>query len=106
MDNLSEECGRKVRIVLADDHRIVRSGLRALLSYEPDFEVIGEARNGQEAAEMARTLGIDGPLLREFGLAGLMHDIGKVRTPKDILNKPDKLTKTKARVSFNVSERI
>jgi putative nucleotidyltransferase with HDIG domain len=40
----------------------------------------------------ARALGIDGRLLREFGLAALMHDIGKVRTPKEILNKPDKLT--------------
>jgi putative nucleotidyltransferase with HDIG domain len=40
----------------------------------------------------ARGLGIDGPLLREFGLAALMHDIGKVRTPLDILNKPEKLT--------------
>jgi putative nucleotidyltransferase with HDIG domain len=40
----------------------------------------------------ARGLGIDGPLLREFGLAALLHDIGKVRTPKEVLNKPDKLT--------------
>jgi len=40
----------------------------------------------------ARTLGIDGSLLREFGLAALMHDIGKVRTPLEILHKPDKLT--------------
>jgi putative nucleotidyltransferase with HDIG domain len=40
----------------------------------------------------ARGLGIDGSLLREFGLAGLMHDIGKVRTPSEILNKPDSLT--------------
>ena len=40
----------------------------------------------------ARALGIEGQLLREFGLSALMHDIGKVRTPKDILNKPDKLT--------------
>jgi len=40
----------------------------------------------------ARGLGIDGPLLRELGLAALMHDIGKVRTPIEILNKPDKLT--------------
>jgi putative nucleotidyltransferase with HDIG domain len=39
----------------------------------------------------ARGLGIEGRLLREFGLAALMHDIGKVRTPKDILNKPAKL---------------
>ena len=40
----------------------------------------------------ARGLGIDGALLREFGLAALMHDIGKVKTPTEILNKPEKLT--------------
>jgi putative nucleotidyltransferase with HDIG domain len=40
----------------------------------------------------ARGLGIEGPLLREFGLAALMHDIGKVKTPPEILNKPDKLS--------------
>jgi putative nucleotidyltransferase with HDIG domain len=40
----------------------------------------------------ARALGIEGSLLREFGLAGLMHDIGKVKTPLEVLNKPDKLT--------------
>jgi putative nucleotidyltransferase with HDIG domain len=40
----------------------------------------------------ARAVGIDGTLLREFGLAGLMHDIGKVRTPLEILTKPTQLT--------------
>lgn len=40
----------------------------------------------------ARGIGIDGPLLRELGLSALMHDIGKVRTPPEVLNKPDKLT--------------
>jgi len=40
----------------------------------------------------ARALGIDGPLLREFGLAALMHDIGKIQTPLDILNKSGALT--------------
>jgi putative nucleotidyltransferase with HDIG domain len=40
----------------------------------------------------ARALGIEGRLLREFGLSALMHDIGKVRTPREILTKPDRLT--------------
>jgi putative nucleotidyltransferase with HDIG domain len=40
----------------------------------------------------ARALGIDGAPLRELGLAALMHDIGKVRTPTEVLNKPSKLT--------------
>ena len=40
----------------------------------------------------ARALGVEGRLLREFGLSALMHDIGKVRTPKEILQKPERLT--------------
>ena len=42
----------------------------------------------------ARALGLEGRLLREFGLSALMHDIGKVRTPKEVLNKPEKLTES------------
>jgi putative nucleotidyltransferase with HDIG domain len=44
------------------------------------------------AMGQARALGIEGRLLREFGLSALMHDIGKIKTPQEILNKPDKLT--------------
>ena len=40
----------------------------------------------------ARGLGIEGGPLREFGLAALMHDIGKVKTPNEVLTKPGKLT--------------
>ena len=40
----------------------------------------------------ARALGMEGQPLRELGLAALMHDIGKVRTPTEVLNKPEKLT--------------
>jgi putative nucleotidyltransferase with HDIG domain len=45
------------------------------------------------AMAQARALNLEGPLLREFGFAALMHDIGKVHTPLEVLNKPDKLTK-------------
>ena len=44
------------------------------------------------AMAQARSLNLEGPLLREFGFAALMHDIGKVHTPTEVLNKPDKLT--------------
>jgi DNA-binding NarL/FixJ family response regulator len=42
----------KTRIVLADDHRIVREGLRALLQTQPDFEIIGETGDGLQAVRL------------------------------------------------------
>lgn len=44
------------RVILADDHQIIRGGLRLLLEKYPEFEVIGEAGNGREAIELARKL--------------------------------------------------
>lgn len=46
----------KTRILLADDHEILLDGLRALLEKEPDFEVIGAARDGREAVEKSHSL--------------------------------------------------
>jgi two-component system, NarL family, response regulator LiaR len=43
----------KIRVVVADDHKVVRAGIRELLSDEPDIEVVGEARDGREAVELA-----------------------------------------------------
>lgn len=45
-----------IQIFLADDHAIVREGLKALLESEPDIEVIGEASNGREAVRLIRRL--------------------------------------------------
>jgi DNA-binding NarL/FixJ family response regulator len=45
-----------IRILLADDHRIMRDGLSALLKNEPDIEVVAEADDGREAVEMSRKL--------------------------------------------------
>jgi DNA-binding NarL/FixJ family response regulator len=39
-------------IILADDHKIVRQGVRALLEYEPDFDIVGEAGDGAEALSL------------------------------------------------------
>jgi two-component system response regulator NreC len=47
---------RAIRVLLADDHGIVRQGLKLILATQPDFEVIGEASNGREAAELAEKL--------------------------------------------------
>jgi DNA-binding NarL/FixJ family response regulator len=52
---LQEDSGkRKIRIVLADDHPIVRDGLRKMLGLESDIEVVGEASDGREALEQVQ----------------------------------------------------
>jgi two-component system response regulator NreC len=49
----------KIRVLLVDDHMIVRVGLKALIEAEDDLSVIGEAANGREGVEKALTLGPD-----------------------------------------------
>jgi len=46
----------KIRVLLAEDHTIVRKGIRALLDDEPTIDVVGEAENGREAVEKCETL--------------------------------------------------
>lgn len=46
----------KIRLVLADDHALVRAGMKSLLESAEGFEVIGEAANGREAVRLAKTL--------------------------------------------------
>ena len=47
---------KKIRILIADDHAIVRAGLSAVLGFEDDMEIVGEAEDGRQAVEAARTL--------------------------------------------------
>jgi DNA-binding NarL/FixJ family response regulator len=49
----------KTRVLLADDHAVVRSGLRAVLEGEPDIEVVAEAQDGMEAVEMTLAENVD-----------------------------------------------
>ncbi len=45
-----------VKILIADDHEVVRQGIRTILSARPDWEICGEAVNGQEAVRLAKEL--------------------------------------------------
>jgi len=54
-----EASKRPARLLIAEDHALVREGLRAMLAGEPDLEVVGEAEDGGEAVEMCRSLAPD-----------------------------------------------
>lgn len=45
-----------ITIVVADDHQIIRQGLRLLFSSQPDMELVGEAENGQQAVDLVEEL--------------------------------------------------
>ena len=78
------------RLVMQD--RTSLMALTALKKYD-NYTFTHMVNVSALAMAQARALNIQGPLLREFGFAALMHDIGKVNTPLEVLNKPDKLTK-------------
>lgn len=69
-----------LRLVLADDHEVTRTGFVALLAGHPEFEVVGQARDGQEALDLCERLQPDiaildirMPLLNGLGAARLLH---------------------------------
>jgi DNA-binding NarL/FixJ family response regulator len=47
---------KRIRILLADDHAVVRQGFKMILAAQPDMEIVGEAGNGREAVELAERL--------------------------------------------------
>ena len=55
-ENSSEKRTMPARLVIVDDHHLLRRGFRSLLTGEPDLEVVGEASNGREAIELCRRL--------------------------------------------------
>jgi CheY-like chemotaxis protein/anti-sigma regulatory factor (Ser/Thr protein kinase) len=56
MSSGHSDLGRRIRVLLADDHTVVRQGIANLLRDQPDIEVIGEAADGQEAVGLAARL--------------------------------------------------
>ncbi len=60
----------RIRVVIADDHALLREGIRALLATAEDVEVVGEAADGVEAIEACRRLGPD-VILMDIAMPGL-----------------------------------
>jgi YesN/AraC family two-component response regulator len=52
-----------IRVLIADDHFVVRAGLATVISAEPDMKVVAEAANGRQAVEMFRSLRPDVALM-------------------------------------------
>ena len=59
-----------IRVVIADDHGIVRAGIRSLLEGQPDIEIVGEASSGPEAIQLATRLQPD-VVLMDIAMPGL-----------------------------------
>jgi len=84
----------KIRILLADDHPILREGLRAVLETQPDFEVIAEAVNGLEAVRLALTLQPD-ILLLDLEMPQLdgVETIRRLRQQQPQFGRNDRVTR-------------
>ena len=71
-----------IKILLADDHAILRQGLHSLLEKQPDVEVVAEAEDGREAYELVRELLPD---IQRLRINGLSPAIGVHGGPKAML---------------------
>jgi two-component system, NarL family, response regulator NreC len=70
----------KIRVLIADDHAILRSGLRMLISAQPDMTVVGEAQDGKDAVRVASETAPDVAVLDiTMPHGGGLHAIGEIR---------------------------
>jgi two-component system response regulator NreC len=73
---------KKLRILLADDHTVMRTGLRALLERQPNLEVVGETENGRQTVELSTSLKPD-VLVMDVG----MPVLNGIEATKQIVDK-------------------
>jgi putative nucleotidyltransferase with HDIG domain len=92
-DKPDPETARKIIDSLANIVNQDRTSLMALTALKKydNYTFTHMVNVAALSMAQARALNLEGPLLREFGFAALMHDIGKVNTPLEVLNKPGKL---------------
>jgi two-component system response regulator NreC len=74
---------KRIRILLADDHAVLRAGLRALLAAQEDLEVVGEASDGAEAIHLTQTLRPD-VVVMDIGMPGVSGIDATARIKRDL----------------------
>ncbi len=74
---------KRIRILLADDHTVLRAGLRALLAAEADLEVVGEASEGGEAIRLTAALRPD-VVVMDIGMPGISGIDATLRIKRDL----------------------
>jgi NarL family two-component system response regulator LiaR len=92
---------KQVRILIADDHPVVRQGLKFLLSTEPGFEVVGEASNGKQAVELTRDLGPD-VILMDL----VMPEVDGVEATRRILERCSETTRVLVLTNYSSDEKL
>jgi len=95
---------KEIRILLADDHSIVRTGIAAILGYEKDISVVGEAEDGEEAIRLARKLSPD-IVLMDLMMPG-MDGVEATRTIRETLPDTKVLILTTFGTSADVARAI
>jgi len=70
----------EIKLVIADDHPLIREGLRRILSLAPEITIVGEAENGEQAVELVRRTGAD-VVLMDINMPG-MNGIAACKTIK------------------------
>lgn len=82
-----------IRLVLSDDHPVVRAGMRALLEAEPDLTVVGEASSAEEAVTLASTPGVD-LVLMDLQFPGRLQGVDATRRIRSTPGAPRVLVLT------------
>ena len=71
-----------IRLLIVDDHPVVRAGVRGMLESQPDFEITGEAANGRHAVELARSLRPD-VVLMDLRMQGELDGVAAIKRIRD-----------------------
>ena len=92
---------KPIKILIADDHPVVRQGLKFLLDTEPGFEVVGEASNGEQAVELTRDLGPD-VILMDL----VMPEVDGVEATRRILQRCSEATRVLVLTNYSSDEKL